>query len=129
VLATHNAGQPHASRIALAGPDDLHFLNVVTPRTASRFSNPRDNGCTELLITSSASQETDFHEGMAVTVLGRAGDISVAEKEAALRRYPDRHSSLDDAVRSSACAMVKASACTPIQAENFQDTMELHIEP
>ena len=81
-----------------------------------------------LLITSSANQETDFHQAMAVTIVGSAGEISGPEKETALNRYLERHPYLDEFARSPTCAFVKVNARTYILVKNFQHVMEFHLE-
>jgi nitroimidazol reductase NimA-like FMN-containing flavoprotein (pyridoxamine 5'-phosphate oxidase superfamily) len=129
VLSTHNSGQPYASLVAFACSDDLRFLYFVTPRTTRKFSNLQNDCRMALLITSSANQETDFHEAMAVTVVGSAGEISGPEKETALNRYLERHPYLEDFARSPTCAFVKVNARTYILVKNFQHVMEFHLEP
>ena len=129
VLSTHSNGQPYASLVAFACSDDLRFLYFVTPRTTRKFGNLQNDGRMALLITSSANRETDFHEAMAVTVVGSAGEISGPEKETALNRYLERHPYLEEFARSPTCAFVKVNARTYILVKNFQHVMELHIEP
>ena len=129
VLSTHHGGQPYASLVAFAFSDDLASLYFVTPRTTRKFSNLQNDCRMALLITSSANQETDFHEAMAVTVVGSAGEINDPEKETALNRYLERHPYLEDFARSPTCAFVKVNARTYILVKNFQHVMELHIEP
>ena len=129
VLSTHAGGQPYASLVAFACSDDLRFLHFVTPRTTRKFSNLQHDGRVALLVTSSANQEVDFHEAMAVTVVGSAGEISGPEKEAALERYLGKHPYLEAFARSPTCAFVQVHARTYILVKNFQHVMELHLEP
>ena len=129
VLSTHTGGQPYASLVAFACSDDLRFLHFVTPRTTRKFSNLQHDGRVALLVTSSANQEVDFHEAMAVTVVGSAGEISGPEKEAALERYLGKHPYLEAFARSPSCAFVQVHARTYILVKNFQHVMELHLEP
>lgn len=129
VLSTHNSGQPYASLVAFACSDDLRFLYFVTPRTTRKFTHLQNDGRMALLIASSANQETDFHEAMAVTVVGRAGEIFGVEKETALNRYLEKHPYLEDFARSPTCAFVQVNARTYILVKNFQHVMELHLEP
>jgi nitroimidazol reductase NimA-like FMN-containing flavoprotein (pyridoxamine 5'-phosphate oxidase superfamily) len=129
VLSTHNSGQPYASLVAFACSADLRFLYFVTPRTTRKFNNLQNDCRMALLITSSANQETDFHEAMAVTVVGSAGEISGPEKETALERYLERHPYLEDFAHSPTCAFMKVHARSYILVQNFQHVMELHIEP
>ena len=129
VLSTHAGGQPYASLVAFACSEDLRFLHFVTPRTTRKFDNLQNDGRMALLVTSSANQEVDFHEAMAVTVVGSAGEISGPEKEAALERYLGKHPYLEAFACSPTCAFVQVHARTYILVKNFQHVMELHLEP
>jgi nitroimidazol reductase NimA-like FMN-containing flavoprotein (pyridoxamine 5'-phosphate oxidase superfamily) len=127
VLSTHHSGQPYASLVAFAFSDDLRSLYFVTPRTTRKFSNLQRDGRIALLITSSTNKETDFHEAMAVTVVGSAGEIQGPDKEAALDRFIARHPYLEDFARSPTSAFVRVCAHTYILVKNFQHVMELHL--
>lgn len=127
VLSTHNGGQPYASLVAFAFSDDLGTLYFVTPRTTRKFSNLQRDRRMALLITSSTNRETDFHEAMAVTVVGSAAEIQGPDKEAALDHYIARHPYLEDFARSPTCAFVRVSAHTYILVKNFQHVMELRL--
>ena len=129
MLATHKGGQPYASLVAFCASDDLRFLYLATPRATRKFGNLQSDCRTALLITSSANQETDFHEAVAVTVLGSAGEVTGPEKEAGLKRYLQKHPYLEDFVRSPTCALVKVNVRTYILVKNFQYVTELHFEP
>jgi heme iron utilization protein len=129
VLSTHHSGQPYASLVAFACSDDLRFLYFVTPRTTRKFGNLTNDCRMALLVTSSANQEVDFHEAMAATVVGSAGEISGPEKEVALNRYLEKHPYLEEFARSPTCAFVQVHARTYILVKNFQHVMELHLEP
>jgi heme iron utilization protein len=128
VLSTHNAGQPYASLVAFALSDDLGSLYFVTPRTTRKFSNLQRDCRMALLISSSTNKETDFHEAMAVTVVGSAVEIQGPDKEAALSHYIAKHPYLEDFARSPTCAFVRIYAHTYILVKNFQHVMELHID-
>jgi nitroimidazol reductase NimA-like FMN-containing flavoprotein (pyridoxamine 5'-phosphate oxidase superfamily) len=129
VLSTHTGGQPYASLVAFVCSDDLRFLYFVTPRSTRKFDNLHNDGRMALLITSSANQESDFHDAMAVTVVGSAGEIFGPEKKTALNRYLEKHPYLGDFARSPTCALLKVSARRYILVKNFQHVMELHLEP
>ncbi len=129
MLSTHSSGQPYANLVAFASSSDLRFLYFVTPRTTRKFSNLQNDCRMALLITSSANQETDFHEAVAVTVVGTAGEISGPEKETALSLYLAKHPYLEDFARSPTCAVMKVCVRNYILVKNFQQVMELHIEP
>jgi nitroimidazol reductase NimA-like FMN-containing flavoprotein (pyridoxamine 5'-phosphate oxidase superfamily) len=129
VLSTHRGGQPYASLVAFSVSDDLRCLYFVTPRSTRKYANLSGDRRVALLISSSANRESDFHEAMAVTVLGSAGEIAGDEKQAAMARYLSRHPWLEDFARAPSCAMVRVAARSYILVRNFQQVMELHLEP
>ena len=128
VLSTHNGGQPYASLVAFAFSEDLGSLYFATPRTTRKFSNLQSDRRMVLLITSSANRETDFHEAMAVTVVGSAVEIQGPDKEATLGRYIAKHPYLEDFARSPTCAFMRVHARTYVLVKNFQHVMELHLD-
>ena len=127
VLSTHHSGQPYASLVAFASSDDLRYLYFVTPRTTRKFGNLQSDGRIALLIDSRSNAPTDFHEAMAVTVVGRAREISGPEKQTALNRYLEKHPYLEEFAASPTCAFVQVDARTYILVKNFQHVMELHL--
>ena len=72
---------------------------------------------------------SDFHQALAATVVGSAGEITGPEKEAVLQRYLQKHPYLEDFARSPTSALVKVSARAYILVKNFQNVMELHLDP
>jgi heme iron utilization protein len=129
MLSTHSKGQPYASLVAIACSNDLRFLYFVTPRTTRKFSNLEKDGRMALLVTSSANRESDFHEAMAVTVVGSAEELTGFEKKAAMDFYIAKHPYFEDFARSPTCALVKVQARNYILVKNFQQVTELHIHP
>jgi heme iron utilization protein len=129
MLSTQRNGQPYASLVAIACTGDLRFLYFVTPRTTRKFNNLENDCRMALLISSSANRESDFHEAMAVTVVGSAEELYGLEKEAALNLYTAKHPYLEDFARSPTCALVKVRARSYILVKNFQQVTELHIHP
>jgi heme iron utilization protein len=129
MLSTQRNGQPYASLVAIACTGDLRFLYFVTSRTTRKFNNLENDCRMALLISSSANRESDFHEAMAVTVVGSAEELYGLEKEAALNLYTAKHPYLEDFARSPTCALVKVQARSYILVKNFQQVTELHIHP
>lgn len=129
VLSTHAGGQPYASLVAFAGSEDLRSLYFVTPRATRKFTNLQSDGRVALLVTSSANQEGDFHQAVAATVVGSARELAGPQKEAALKRYLQKHPYLEDFARSPTSALVEVSARTYVLVKNFQNVMELHLDP
>jgi len=128
VLATQQGGEPYANLVAFCASADLKHLYFATARSTRKFANLAAEGRVSLLITDSANAETDFHQAVAVTVVGKAEEVSGAEKQATLGPYLAKHPYLEDFVRAPTCALIRVKARIYILVSHFQTVMELRID-
>jgi nitroimidazol reductase NimA-like FMN-containing flavoprotein (pyridoxamine 5'-phosphate oxidase superfamily) len=128
VLSTHHSGQPYASLIAFVGRSDLKKIFFVTSRTTRKFVNLSADPRVAILITSSSNLESDFHEAVSVTALGKAKEINRPKKDRILGQYLTKHPYLEAFATSPTCAVVGVTITTYVLVENFQQVMELHMD-
>ena len=128
-LSTHQAGQPYASLVAFCAADDLRHIYFVTPKTTRKYANITADNRVAVMVNSSANQASDFHQAISVTAVGRAKEVAGADKELILGQYLAKHPHLEDFVRSPTCALVRVSVDSYYMVKNFQNVMELHLEP
>jgi nitroimidazol reductase NimA-like FMN-containing flavoprotein (pyridoxamine 5'-phosphate oxidase superfamily) len=128
VLSTHHFGQPYASLIAFVGKEDLKEIFFVTPRTTRKFENLSADSRVAILVNSSLNMDTDFHEAVSVTALGKAREIDGSEKDEILDSYLTKHPYLEAFATSPTCAVVGVTIKTYVMVRNFQHVMELHID-
>ena len=128
-LSTHNDGQPYASLVAFYAADDLKHIYFVTSRTTRKFANLNADSRVAVMVNSSTNQASDFHRAISVTAVGSAEEIEGSEAELVLKRYLFKHPHLEEFVRSPTCALVGISVKTYYLVKNFQNVMELHLEP
>jgi heme iron utilization protein len=128
VLSTHLDRQPYASLVAFAANKDLKALFFATARTTRKYFNLSANPMVALLIDSRSNQDSDFHEAVAVTAVGKAEEVEGKGKEACLDIYLAKHRHLEDFVRSPTCALVRVRVKSYYLVSRFQKVMELHIE-
>ena len=128
-LATHNDGQPYASLVAFYAADDLKHIYFVTPKTTRKFANLNADSRVAVMVNSSTNKASDFHRAISVTAVGSAEEVEGSEKEPILNRYLVKHPHLEDFVCSPTCALVRISVKTYYLVKNFQNVMELHLEP
>jgi hypothetical protein len=129
VLSTHRGGQPYANLVAFAASEDLKTIYFATPRSTRKFANLLADGRMALLITSSGNRPADFHEAVAVTAVGSGTEISGDDRAGALGLYLAKHPYLEDFVSAPSCALIGFNARSYILVQNFQNVMELHLEP
>lgn len=128
-LSTHHDGQPYASLVAFYTSDDLRNIYFVTPKTTRKYANLTADRRVAIMINSSTNQASDFHQAISVTAVGSAKEIGESEKRPILKQYLAKHPHLEEFVRAPSCALVGISVKTYFLVKNFQNVMELHLEP
>lgn len=128
-LSTQSDGQPYANLVAFFASDDLKHIYFATPQTTRKFANIKNHKRVALMIDDSSNQSDDFYLAIAVTAVGNAAEVSGVDKKPLLKHYLAKHPYLEDFVRSPTCALVQISVKTYYMVKNFQNVMELHIEP
>ena len=129
VLSTHSDGQPYASLVAFNATDDLRYIYFVTPKTTRKYANLTADRRVAILINSSTNQAADFHQAISVTAVGSAAEIGESDNIPILKQYLKKHPHLEEFVRAPSCALVGISVKTYFLVKNFQNVMELHLEP
>ncbi len=127
VLATHSHEQPYASLVAFVATEDLKHIYFATAKTTRKFANLTANARVALLINSSTNRVADFHEAIAVTAVGRAQEVSDADRDRLLALYLAKHPYLVDFARSPTCALVRVTVKSYYLVRNFQNVLEFHI--
>ena len=128
-LSTHREGQPYASLVAFYAADDLKHIYFVTPRTTRKFANLTADDRVAVMVNSSINTASDFHRAISVTAIGKAQAIAGSEKNLILEQYLAKHPHLEEFVRSPSCALVQVDVVSYYMVKNFQNVMELHLEP
>lgn len=129
VLATHNEAQPYASLVAFVASEDLNCIYFVTPKSTRKFANLAADGRVALLINSATNQSSDFHQAIAVTAVGDAGEIGGKDREQHLPHYLAKHPYLDEFAKSPTCALVRVTVRSYYLVKNFQKVLEYHLVP
>ena len=126
VLATTDRdGHPYASLIAFAINSDLSAFYFVTPKATRKYANLAHERRVALLVNNSVNAPADFHEAMAVTVLGRARPVEGADKTDALSIYLKKHPYLRQFARSPSCALFAVAITGFAMVQQFQNVSEL----
>ena len=129
VLATHNDGLPHGSLVAFVVADDLRDVVFATSRATRKFANLSKDARVALVIDNRTNQEADFQQAIAVTVSGKASEVSADEHARWLERYLQRHPCLQEFVQSPTCALVRVRVEKYNLVERFQNVVEIRFEP
>ena len=128
-LSTHQDGQPYASLVAFYAADTLEHIYFVTPRTTRKFANLISDNRVALMVNSSINQASDFHRAISVTAVGKATVVEGSDREPVIKQYLAKHPYLEEFVHAPSCALVQVAVDSYYMVKNFQNVMELHLEP
>lgn len=125
----HSDGQPHGSLVAFVVSDDLMDLVFATSRSTRKFANLSKDARVALVIDNRTNQEADFQQATAVSVYGRALEMSGDEHAHWMKRYLQRHPCLQEFVRSPTCALVRVHVEKYNLVKRFQNVVEMRFDP
>lgn len=128
VLSTAGAnGHPYASLVAIVAEADLSRIYFATSRATRKFANLTAEPHAAMLLENSRNQQSDFHEAMAVTAVGRVQEVVVGDAERVLARYKERHPQLGAFINAPSTALLQLSVKTYYLVNRFQKVMEYHV--
>lgn len=127
VLATHQEGQPYCSLVGIAASDDLTSLLFATKRATRKFRNLATDDRVALMLDSRAKASSDFQGAVAVTAMGRVGEVSKEDSSGFLTRYLDTHPDLRDFVLAPNCALLRVRVEKYVVVQHFQEVTELEL--
>lgn len=81
-----------------------------------------------LLINNCANDLSDFHQAMAVTVLGQAKLVDYTEKADVLPLYLEKHPYLQKFATDASCALMAIHIKGVTMVQQFQNRTELSLE-
>jgi len=127
VLATDAGRGPYTSLVAVAVTADLRQLYFATPRSSRKFANLAENPQVSLLLDNRSNQVTDFSAAAAVTILGTAGELTGAEREAGLALFLERHPQLREFASAPSSALFRVQVASIYLVTCFQDVREFYF--
>jgi nitroimidazol reductase NimA-like FMN-containing flavoprotein (pyridoxamine 5'-phosphate oxidase superfamily) len=125
VLATHRNGQPYCSLVAFSHTRDLKYLIFATCRSTRKYENLSADKRVSMLVDSRTNRESDFHKAEAVTITGKATEVSKGMRSEYLRTYLRKHPELKGFVSSPNCALLRLKVNRYYLVSRFQEVMEI----
>lgn len=107
VLATQSDMQPYCNFIACSRSGDLSAIFFATPRNTRKYLNLKKNGYVSLLLDSRSTAGPDCGALAAVTVIGRAVEISGSEEDVCRNRHIQAHPAFETFFRNPECALFR----------------------
>jgi nitroimidazol reductase NimA-like FMN-containing flavoprotein (pyridoxamine 5'-phosphate oxidase superfamily) len=127
VLATDGDSHPHTSLVALAAARDLRTVVFATPVYTRKYDNLLRNPRVALLVDNRRNLEQDFKDALALTVKGRAVELSASRRRRLASLYLDRHPYLEEFVSSPTCRLFAVEVESYSLVSSFQNVQEWKI--
>lgn len=127
VLSTYSGSRPYVSLVAFAASDDLDRFFFVTARATRKFANILEHPQVALLVDDRSNNDSDFGEASAVTILGKARELTGEGREMQLKSYLRKHPCLEEFATLSTSALVQVQVETFVLVERFQEVTELQL--
>jgi len=128
VLATQGGGQPYGSLVAFVATDDLKHLLFATTRATRKYANLLTESRVAIVVDNRSNRDSDFHEALAVTVMGKAQEVKGSERDRLIELYLSKHPYLEEFVMAPTCALLRVTVDRYYMVSRFQNVMELHVE-
>ncbi|MHC4121177.1 MAG: pyridoxamine 5'-phosphate oxidase family protein [Planctomycetota bacterium] len=127
VLSTQSKNRPYASLVAFAVTEDFKNFVFATPRTTRKYANIMNSSRAALLIDNRSNRTSDFRKAMAVTAVGTVRELRKSGRSRLMRLYTNKHSHLEDFVKSPTCAVLCLEAENLHIVDRFQHVVEYHL--
>jgi nitroimidazol reductase NimA-like FMN-containing flavoprotein (pyridoxamine 5'-phosphate oxidase superfamily) len=127
-LATSKSERPHTSLVAFAATADLKTILFATTKSSRKYAYLRANDRVSMLVDDRTNRITDFEEGTAITVIGRAKELDAHGKNTYLKLYVEQHPNLREFVESEQSSLFGVEVETYRVVTRFQHVDEFHIK-
>ncbi len=127
VLATQGDSHPHTSLMAYAFTDDLRYLLFATSISTRKHQNIIGNSNVSLLVDDRSNITEDFQKAAALTILGKACDVDLANKDHYCSLYLNRHPTLKDFLASPSTAFLRVKVRSYQLVSRFEDVVEYQM--
>ena len=127
VLATQRNGQPYTSLMAYAFTDNLEEIVVATGTSTRKHQNILTDARVSLLVDNRSNAQEDFHEAIALTIVGSVQEIPEHEFLHYQDLYVKRHPYLDSFVQAPSTVLLKIVVYHYLLVSRFQNVMEYHV--
>jgi nitroimidazol reductase NimA-like FMN-containing flavoprotein (pyridoxamine 5'-phosphate oxidase superfamily) len=126
-LATSKSEKPHTSLVAFAATADLKAILFATTKSSRKYAYLKANERVSMLVDNRTNRITDFKEGTAITVIGRAKELDAHGKNIHLKLYIEQHPYMEEFVESKDSSLFMVEVETYRVVTRFQQVDELHM--
>lgn len=128
VLSTQEPDHPYPNLVAFAETRDLRMMLFATKRGSRKYGNLSFSSGVALLVDNRANDAADIRQAKAVTIIGKAQEVSGLEREEFDRIYLAKQPHMEEFLCSPATALVKVDVESYILVSRFQNVTVLNLK-
>lgn len=121
-------GSPYCNIVGFTISEDMSCLVFATPRKTRKFENILKEPRVSALIDSRSNDSTDFHNAVAVNVMGVASEATGDNRRTYSKLYIDRHPNMEEFINSPDCALIRVAITSYCYVSRFQDVSVLEMK-
>ncbi len=125
VVSTCGGREPYANLVAFALAPDARCIFFATTRATHKYRNLSGNPRCALLIDNRGNRDSDFHQAVAVTAIGKGRELSGAAGDYGRRLLASRHPMIQAFFRTPTVACFEVAVERYILVERFQHVVEV----
>jgi len=127
VLCTQSRGQPFGSLMCFATSEDLARIWLATERATRKFKSMHADNRVAFLVENAGNKPSDTFEAVVATGTGKVGELTGADKSAALERYLAKNPQLTEFVASPSCAFLELKVEVYQVVRRFQEAVDVRV--
>jgi heme iron utilization protein len=128
VLSTQERDHPYMSLVAFAETRDLRTILFATSRVTRKYGNIKSKSGVALLVDDRSNDAADIQEATAVTIIGKAGEVSESLREPLYGVYLEKQPHMKEFLSAPSTALIKVDVESYIVVKRFQDVAMLDMQ-
>ena len=128
VLATLEQTHPYLNLVAFAEEDDLKTILFATTRATRKYSNLSSKSGVSMLVDNRSNQVADLRHAVAVTIIGKAMELTENERSQGELLYLSKHPHMKEFLESPTTALIRLEVETYYVVTRFQNVTTLSFK-
>ena len=127
VFSTQETEHPYLNLVAFAETHDLRTILFATTRSTRKYENLVSKPGVSLLVDNRSNDAADIHEAKALTIIGTASEVPLAQRPTLDTAYLHKQPHMKDFLESHSTALIKVDVASYILVCHFQEVTTLDL--
>lgn len=128
VLSTQESDHPYLSLVAFGETGDLRTILFATDRATRKYGNILSRSGVALLVDNRSNDTADIENALAVTIIGKAGEVPEPERKVLEKVYLEKQPNMRDFLSSQSTVFIKVDVESYFLVSRFQNVTILNMK-